>query len=52
MSTGSSILSPSDAGYAEAKFAFDLHDQKPAAISTPTTVAGVQEAVRWARERA
>ncbi|MCB0861387.1 MAG: FAD-binding oxidoreductase [Solirubrobacterales bacterium] len=51
MSTGSSILSPSDAGYAEAKFAFDLHDQKPAAISTPTTVAGVQEAVRWARER-
>lgn len=50
MSTGTNILSPSDAGYAEAKLAYDLHDQKPAAISTPTTVAGVQEAIRWARE--
>ncbi|MCB0863589.1 MAG: FAD-binding oxidoreductase [Solirubrobacterales bacterium] len=51
MSTGTNILSPSDTGYAEAKFAYDLHDQKPAAVSTPTTVAEVQEAIRWARER-
>lgn len=50
MSPGTSILTPSDPGYAEAKLAYDLHDQKPAAVCTPTTVAGVQAAVRWARD--
>ncbi|HNG56050.1 MAG TPA: FAD-binding oxidoreductase [Solirubrobacterales bacterium] len=50
MSTGANIISPSDPGFAEAKFAYDLHDQKPAAICLPTTVAEVQQAVRWARD--
>jgi len=50
MSTGAKILRPSDPGFEEAVFAFDLAELKPAAACVATTVAEVQGAVRWARE--
>jgi FAD/FMN-containing dehydrogenase len=51
MTSGASIIRPSDPGYDEARMAFDLCDQKPAAISLATTVAEVQEALAFAREQ-
>ena len=50
MTSPSSLINPSDSGYDAARMAFDLSDQKPAAVCTPTTVAEVQEAVNYARE--
>ncbi|MCB0857290.1 MAG: FAD-binding oxidoreductase [Solirubrobacterales bacterium] len=50
MSSGSSIIKPTDPGYEKAVFAYDLHPQTPAAACVPTTVAEVQEAIGWARE--
>lgn len=50
MSTGANILRPTDPGYEEAVFAFDLAELKPAAACVATTVAEVQGAVNWARE--
>ena len=50
MTSPSSLINPSDSGYDAARMAFDLSDQKPAAVCTPTTVAEVQEAVIYARE--
>lgn len=49
MSTGTSIVRPSDPGYDKARSAFDLADLRPAAISLPQTVAEAQGAIRWAR---
>lgn len=50
MSSGSGILRPADPGYEQAVFAYDLHPQAPAAACVPTTVAEVQEAIRFARD--
>ncbi|MBN8867118.1 MAG: FAD-binding oxidoreductase [Solirubrobacterales bacterium] len=49
MSDAAKIIRDSDPGYHEARAAFDLCDQRPAAICVPTTVAGVQEAIGFAR---
>ena len=50
MSTSANILRPSDPGYDDAVFAFDLAELKPAAACVAHSVGEVQEAVRWARE--
>jgi hypothetical protein len=49
MSTPASIIRPTDRGYDEARAAFDLSDQRPAAISLAGSVAEVQDAIRYAR---
>jgi len=49
MSTSANILEPSDQGYDRARSAFDLSDQRPAAICVPESVGEVQEALRYAR---
>jgi len=48
MSSPASVIRPEDPTYDGARMAFDLHDQRPAAISLPGTVAEVQEAIRFA----
>ncbi len=50
MSSLSSLITPSDSGYDAARLAFDLSDQRPAAISLASTVAEVQDALRYARD--
>ncbi len=49
MSYSARIIKPSDANYDRARLAFDLSDQKPAAICRADTVAEVQEAIAYAR---
>lgn len=50
MSTSATILKPTDPGYEKAVFAFDLAPLAPAAACVATSVAEVQDAIRWARE--
>lgn len=49
MSNTDRFIKPSDPDYDEARRAFDLSDQKPAAICLPTSVAEVQAALAFAR---